>query len=74
MRGGVVPRGLIAHLRKLRQNIAQIVVGIDPNLPAGLKQGVVDGAGLSGIGSAEEEAVLFSNGGGSNGVFVSVFS
>ena len=69
MRGGVVPRGLVGHLRELRQNIAQIVVGVDPELPAGLEQGVVDRAGLSGIGTAEEEPVLFPDSGGSNGVF-----
>jgi len=68
-RGGVVFHGSVAHVRKLRQNIAQIFIGVDPELPAGFQQGVVDRAGLSDIGTIEEEPVLFPDGGGSNGIF-----
>ena len=43
-------------------------MGIEAELAAGFQQRVVDGAGVPGFGTAEEEPVLFSDGCGTYGI------
>src|SRR5580658_8628636 len=51
------------------QHVFEVSVGIDVAPPAAFDEGVDDGASLTGSGFSDKEPVLFSHGGGPNGVF-----
>lgn len=46
----------------------EVVAGVDAQAPAVFQDGVEDGAALAGIGVAEEQPVLLSQGGGADGI------
>ncbi len=51
------------------EDVAEVGVGIDPAAAAAFDEGVEDGAARAGFGGANEEPVLFADGGGADGVF-----
>src|ERR1043165_4964504 len=51
------------------EDIAQISVGIKATTTAAFDHGVKNSAAFAGLGFSDEEPVLLSNGGGTNGVF-----
>ncbi len=54
------------------EDVAQIGIRIEATLAATLDDGVEDGAAFAGLGFADEEPVLFAEGGGADGVFYQV--
>ena len=59
----------VGHVRQTSEHIPEVSVRIDPAATAAFDDGVEDGAALAGIGFAEEEPVLFSDGSGPDRVF-----
>lgn len=59
----------LLHGRQGIEQFFQILRRIDAELPAGFDKAVDHGTGLSGVRTAEEQEVLFSKVGWTNGVF-----
>ena len=51
------------------QDIAQVFLRVDVEHATGSEQAIEDGGGLSGVGAAEKEPVLFAHSGFANSVF-----
>ena len=56
------------HRRQSRKDFTQVDCRIDVEFAAGFDEAVDDCAGLAGVGAAEEEEVLFADGGGPDGI------
>ena len=59
----------VGHGGKPGEDVAQVGVGIDAASTTTLDDGVKDGAAVTGVGIAQEQPVLLSEGGGPNRVF-----
>src|SRR4051812_19370835 len=59
---------LIGQVRQAGEHVAEGGVRFNPTAAATLDDGVNDCAALTGVGFADEQPVLFSEGGGANGV------
>jgi hypothetical protein len=59
----------IGGVRQLGEDVAQVSGGIKPAPTAAFDDGVENGATLAGVGLADEQPVLFSEGGGADGIF-----
>ncbi len=60
---------MIGQMWEAGENVAQVGVGIDISAAAAFDDGVDDRATLTGTGFTDEEPVLFTDGGGADGIF-----
>src|SRR5690606_7903792 len=67
--GGNVLDLPVGHRRQAGEDVTQVIEGIDGATAAALDDREEDGGALAGVSRADEEPVLFADGGGSNGVF-----
>jgi hypothetical protein len=61
----------VGQVREAGEHVAEVGVGIDPPAAAAFDDRIEDGSALAGLGLADEEPILFADGRGADGVFVS---
>jgi hypothetical protein len=60
---------MVGHVGQAREHVLEVSVGINAPAPAAFNEGINDGGPFSGVGLANEEPVLLSQGRGPDGIF-----